>query len=216
MAADFFTNSKGIVVKCLAVSHSLIEDAQANIEKDFIAREVLLPEPVRHVPKMGGGTMREGLSNFFDPKTGKLLEGLELSSEEQAAYFKYLESKVELQTAQNNVVINLLCLEGVALRAEDIPLSWLKRQKLAGNPLPIDDDELRMQYIRAELIVTKSQDEHSDLSQLMFTCTTLAFKGLTPEDEEALKRNFRNQVARTQNGTSDSAGGSPDRNNGAG
>lgn len=205
---DHFTNSKGLEVHCLPVSAEATAAIARNIEADFIARGEPLTSPARAVPKMGGGSLFEPLTNYIGSD--------DLTDEEKDLLTAHLSAMNQLYASQMLAICNLLCLEGIAL--DQVPEKWIKRQKLIGNPLPTDEDELRLQYIKSALIVTfpmgNEGDDLSDYTKLNVLCKSLAFTGLTQEAEDRIRNSFRGSLARSENGAGHTPEGSLAGNNG--
>lgn len=196
---DSFINSRGLEVFCLPVAAEYTKSISDNIEAAYLERGEPIKPPVRFIPKMGGGTLPEPLTNFnLD----------DLTEEEKEKLAAHLEALNRMGNDKLLALVNAYSFEGVKL--DEVPLAWVKRQKLIGNPIPVDKDELRLQYVKSELIVTfpmGSEEEaaDSDFSKLSETCQGLAFKGLSKEAEAAWRDRFRGRAGRPQNGADNTA-----------
>lgn len=196
---DSFVNSRGLTVKCKPVAAEYSKSIADNIRAQFIAQGEPVEPPKRWIPKMGGGVVAEELN----------VTNLE-TDEERELFGKHLEATGRLQFTILETLTNALALEGVEL--DHVPTLWIKKQKLIGNPLPIDEDELRLQYIKSELIVTfpmgpGEEAENSDFSQLSYITKVLSFTGLSEEAEARLRSSFRGSKDRPVNGNGDDPGG---------
>lgn len=189
---DHFVNSKGVTVRCRAVSAEATAAIARNIEADFIARGEPIAPPMRQIEKMGGGTLGEPLTNY--------IESDDLTDQEKELLTAHLSAMSQLYGSQMVAITNMLCLEGIDL--DQIPEKWIKRQKVIGNPLPTDQDELRLQYIKSDLIITfpmgNEGDDLSDYTKLSTICKSLAFTGLTQEAEDRIRNSFRGSLARSE------------------
>lgn len=202
-----FINSRGIEVFCKPIAAEYTKSISDNIKAQYLEREEPIEAPVRWIPKMGGGVLPEKLTNFIDP-TGTLLDGLDETEKE--SLLKHLDALRRMENDKLEALVNAYGLEGVEL--DHVPPLWIKRQKLIGNPLPTDEDELRLQYIKSEIIVTFPMgsgegSEDTDFAQLSMTCQGLAFKGLTKEAEEQWRSRFRGRASKPENGNGNGPGG---------
>lgn len=205
-----FINSRGLEVFCKPIAAEYTKSISENIRADYIERGEPIEPPKRWVPKMGGGVMPEPLTNFLDPKNGGLMEGNDLSEEEKEALLKHLDALRRLEADRLEALVNAYGLEGIDL--PEVPLTWIKRQKLIRNPIPTDQDELKLQYVKSELVVTfpwgdGEGAEDSDFAQLSTICQALAFKGLSKEAEEQFRSRFRRRASGSENRNGDTPGG---------
>jgi hypothetical protein len=185
---DTFTTQAGVVVRCRAVSDTLLTMALARIEKEFRDRGEPLDPPTYTVKiALPGGDGGEE-THAHDEKTLDDPDP-DVAKANHAAWNAYQDAQARLAKAQNEKREWLWYMAG--LQFEMSENGWAEEQEaLFGIAVPAEPQARRMHYIKTVLLPTMD-----DLMKALETVTLLSYSGLVdPEVVRASIASFRHQL----------------------
>lgn len=183
-----YTTARGKQLKLIPISPYTLQDYQLSFTEQYEAENPRPEKPTYEIEVLGGSKVLYE----HDAKTVK-------TDEEKAA----LQAYEEYEPALNNFVqwklLDVFIVEGVDVDPND-DTAWLKKKKFFKVELPDDEIELKLMYVREQLVI--DDETGADFARLPEAIARLS--GISEKAVAAGKATFRRNARRKQNTTGQS------------